>query len=169
MRILLITALALFTFANVKAQEMNKTVLDEKSGTQILVGFCDRVGLESSEMGGAMQEARFTFKPDNASMEALKYKLDSITFTVVLGTWCGDTKEWVPRFVKFLDCVKYDVGLVTFIAVDRKKEAGEVPTKDLKIDKVPTFIVYKANKEIGRIVETPEMSVEQDLVKIILP
>jgi hypothetical protein len=36
-----------------------------------------------------------------------------------------------------------------------------------KLDKVPTIIVFKGNKEVGRIVETVEKSVENDLVEII--
>jgi hypothetical protein len=33
--------------------------------------------------------------------------------------------------------------------------------------KLPTFLVYVDGREIGRIVETPERSVEEDLVRIL--
>jgi hypothetical protein len=36
-----------------------------------------------------------------------------------------------------------------------------------KLEKVPTIIVFKGNKEVGRIVETVDKSVENGLVKII--
>jgi hypothetical protein len=37
----------------------------------------------------------------------------------------------------------------------------------LDIQRVPTFIFYKNNIEAGRIIENPETSLEQDMVKIL--
>ena len=57
------------------------------------------------------------------------------------------------------------------IAVDRKPEAYKAsPTgeeKGLNIHRVPTFIFYKDNKEIGRIVEYPKQDFERDILTII--
>jgi hypothetical protein len=40
-------------------------------------------------------------------------------------------------------------------------------TQARRIERVPTFIVYGDGREIGRIVETPEGSLEEHLVKIL--
>lgn len=39
--------------------------------------------------------------------------------------------------------------------------------QDQHIERVPTFIVYADGRELGRIVETPEGSLEEHLVKIL--
>jgi hypothetical protein len=37
----------------------------------------------------------------------------------------------------------------------------------MKIKRIPTFIIYKKKREIGRIVETPGDLIEKDLLKIL--
>ena len=43
----------------------------------------------------------------------------------------------------------------------------EVDIEDLNIELVPTFIIYKKGEEIGRIVETPYDTLEEDIWKIV--
>ena len=38
---------------------------------------------------------------------------------------------------------------------------------DLDIELVPTFIFYRNGEELGRIVETPEDTLEKDLAEIV--
>lgn len=158
--------LVLFTL-QAYTQELNKKVLDEKTGTEILIGYCDEPAFQLGEFGESYSKEFKAFQPKDNTMNQLKGKLDDITFTIVLGTWCDDTKEQLGRFTKLLYCLKYDMNRCTFIAVDRTKTAEKVPMDDLKIEKVPTFIVYRNAVEIGRIVETPEASMDTDLMKII--
>jgi thiol-disulfide isomerase/thioredoxin len=40
--------------------------------------------------------------------------------TIVLGSWCGDSKFQVPNFLKIMDAVKFDGDKLSFIAVDGK-------------------------------------------------
>jgi uncharacterized protein (DUF1015 family) len=48
--------------------------------------------------------------------------------------------------------------------VDRTKTVEKM---ELEIEKVPTFIVYRNGEEIGRIIETPIKSMEEDLYEIL--
>jgi thioredoxin-related protein len=41
--------------------------------------------------------------------------------------------------------------------------------KKFQIKKTPTFVFLRNQKEIGRIVEMPEISLEADLLKILAP
>jgi len=52
-------------------------------------------------------------------------------------------------------------------AVDRIKKAGDCDINYLKVELVPTIILYKEDLEVGRIVESPRMSLEEDMVDII--
>ena len=52
-------------------------------------------------------------------------------------------------------------------STERYKQSANREEKGLAVYRVPTFIVYKNGKEIGRIIEFPKESLEADLVKII--
>jgi hypothetical protein len=88
---------------------------------------------------------------------------------VVFGSWCEDSLEHLPRFLK----IEQEVGLerlpATYVGVDRSKKDPEGKTAGLKIERVPTFIVYRKEAEIGRIVETPKATLEGDLAEILSP
>ena len=87
---------------------------------------------------------------------------------IYLGTWCGDSKREVPRFLKILNEIKIiSENKTRLFAVDRKKKMGSGLAKQNNIQRVATFIVKSGSKELGRIVEFPEASLESDLVKIL--
>ena len=103
-----------------------------------------------------------------AVAELKKRKLNSYNITLVMGTWCEDSHREVPRFFKILEELKYPDGKLTMIAVNRKKEAPSGEEGPFNIQKVPTIIVQKYGKEIGRIIESPSTGyLERDLVEIL--
>ncbi|MCB9249007.1 MAG: hypothetical protein H6613_10930 [Ignavibacteriales bacterium] len=53
------------------------------------------------------------------------------------------------------------------INVDRNKEGLENEVNGLDIELVPTIIVYDKGEEIGRIIESPMETLEEDLVEIV--
>ena len=57
--------------------------------------------------------------------------------------------------------------MLEFIGVDRLKKTHDYSIKELKIKRVPTFIFYKEGKEIGRIIESPNETLEKDFLKIV--
>lgn len=148
-------------------QEINKTVVDKKADAEILIGACDRSGLEEGKFGKTFKKEYRKYEPDQQVLDQLKKKLKLHFITVVMGTWCHDTKEQVPRFFHVLDSLDYPESNLTLIAVDTKKKAGEVDISELDIERIPTFIVYRRGIEIGRIVETPQESIEKDLLDVI--
>jgi hypothetical protein len=89
---------------------------------------------------------------------------------IVMGFWCDDSKVQVPRMLKILDEAKWDAESddhLKIFGVDENKQAGFEGFKALSIVNVPTFIVYYDDMEIGRIVESPKVSLEKDLVEIL--
>jgi thiol-disulfide isomerase/thioredoxin len=92
---------------------------------------------------------------------------DGLSIKIVMGTWCPDSRREVPRFMKVLDAWKFPAGYLTFIGVDNGKLSPIGGYEALEIHRVPTFIIYKNNIEAGRIIENPETSLEQDMVKIL--
>jgi hypothetical protein len=152
----------------VSAQEINKRMFDEKSQTDILVGNCSREGLMGCAFSNSYNEEYPVYKPNDTTIASLKNKIKGIRCVIVLGTWCGDSKEQVPRFLKILDILGTTFDDLKIICVDRDKKAPDMDVKGLYlIEKVPTFIFYKGDKEIGRIIETPSISLEKDLLAIL--
>jgi hypothetical protein len=56
---------------------------------------------------------------------------------------------------------------VVYINVDRQKKEPSELLAGLNITSVPTMIVISGGQEIGRLVETPKIGVEQDLADIL--
>ncbi|REC44454.1 TlpA family protein disulfide reductase [Chryseobacterium sp. 5_R23647] len=100
--------------------------------------------------------------------ELRKNNITSYNLIVFVGTWCEDSHRDFPRLMKILEEVKYPDSRLTIIAVNREKESPTGDEVKYNVSKVPTIIVEKYGKEIGRIIEMPTTGyVERDLVEIL--
>jgi thiol-disulfide isomerase/thioredoxin len=108
------------------------------------------------------------YKPDSEVIKKLlAMGTDGITITIVMGTWCPDSRRETPRFMKILDAWHFPEDRVTLIGVDDLKQSPIGDYDKLGIERVPTFIIYKNNIEAGRIIENPVSSLEQDMLNIL--
>lgn len=149
------------------AQDKNKLTIDERSAKPMLIGICDRTAFVDTNFSWWFKSEYDNYEINLTSSDSIKSNLVDLAITIVLGTWCSDSRREVPRFLKLIDSVQLDNERFSIICVDRKKESPEGNVADLNIKFVPTFIIYRGNKEIGRIIETPNKSLEQDLLEII--
>ncbi len=108
-----------------------------------------------------------SYQVDAAGIEAMKAKLGDVHIDIYLGLWCSDSRNNVPPFIKILDAAGVSVP-VKFFNVQRK------PVKTIKffsdkyqIERVPTFIFYRGDTEIGRIIENPTTSLIEDSIAIL--
>lgn len=94
-----------------------------------------------------------------------------VSIEIFLGTWCGDSKREVPRFLKLLDEIKFNMANIKIIALGGSdslyKQSPQGEEKNKGIYRVPTFIVYRNGVEISRINEYPALSLEKDLLSIV--
>jgi thiol-disulfide isomerase/thioredoxin len=103
------------------------------------------------------------YAPDQAILDELKQTdISDYSITIVLGTWCPDSRREVPRFMKIADMWGFPEEKIRFLGVDINKIAPLADYPALGIERVPTFIFYKNNSEVGRIIEVPVTSLEQD-------
>jgi len=147
--------------------DLNKKVFDKKTGDSILVGYCNREGIEVGTFGEFFKNEYSVFEPYLGYLRENIKKFEGISIIIVLATWCKDSKEQVPRFLKILDSLGFKNEKITIICVDRNKKAGNVSIENLYVELVPTFIFYKNNQQLGRIIETPMESLENDIGEII--
>lgn len=107
------------------------------------------------------------YTPDSVATEYLKEHLKDHTLVVVMGTWCEDSQNLVPKLYTTLIQSLFPMSQLTIYGVDRTKDALHGEKARFNIEKVPTIIVYKDGKEKGRIIELVAKSIEEDLAVII--
>ena len=146
---------------------MNQKVFDSESNKEIMIGYCSFAGITDTTYNSAYKSEYKAFSPDKEISDQLYSLLDGVTVTIVMGTWCSDSREQVPRFMKLLDISGYTVPDPILICVDRNKKAGDVSLEGMDILKIPVFIIYYDGRELGRIIETPKTTMEKDLLEIL--
>ncbi|HTG57670.1 MAG TPA: hypothetical protein VL943_15440 [Niabella sp.] len=113
-----------------------------------------------------------SYVPDQASIDQLKkvgYK--NLTIEIFFGSWCGDSKREVPRALKVLSVAAFPekqiklIGLGSTDSLYKRSPNGEEKGKG--IYRVPTFIIYRNGRELGRINEFPVYTFERDLFTIL--
>ena len=161
------TLAVLIVCFSASAQEKNKKIVDERFEREVLIGHCDRDGLQESEFGETFTDEYTAYTPKGKFIKRIKRSAADYSITMVLGTWCRDSKEQVPRFYRILDEAERLPALKEVICVDGWKKCPDVPVSQLGIEFVPTFIFFRDGIEIGRIVEHPEQSLEKDFYSII--
>src|SRR5205085_11191004 len=88
--------------------------------------------------------------------------------TVVLGTWCGDSKNHVPKLIRAVHAAANPHLKLKFVGLAARFAEPMETIQDRNILNVPTVIVERGGRELGRIVETPGgKSVEADLAAIL--
>ena len=119
------------------------------------------------EMKDAYAAAYASYKTDARSIRLLQPAAQNIEVIIVMGIWCGDSRLQVPPFYKVLDEIGIAEEQITLISVNEMKKAASGLIDELNIERVPTFIIMDGNKEMGRIVESPVNTLEEDLVEIV--
>ena len=106
------------------------------------------------------------YQPGNLLDPAL---FRGVEIYMLFGTWCHDSKREVPRLLSLLNKLDVPENQINLIGLNFKKNDSQDRGKKFQIKKTPTFVFLRNQKEIGRIVEMPEISLEADLLKILGP
>jgi thiol-disulfide isomerase/thioredoxin len=161
--------LLLFVFAvNIGLTQSQYEVLKDSIGGKILKGIISRDILANDS---SFKWYAQNLKPYPAGKDAAttfgKHK-DSVQLVIFLGTWCEDSQVIIPKLFPFFDAAGFSNDHITLIGVDRNKKTISHLTDAFKILNVPTVIVMKEGKELGRVVEYGRYGmVENELAEIV--
>ena len=137
--------------ATVKNNVDYETVQDGDS--KILKGTITRSLLQNDPAYSWFTENMKYGTSDSTAVQAFKNNAGNFNMIVFVGTWCEDSKNLLPVFYRLVDKSDYPDSRITLIGVDRAKTAPKNLHTKYKITNVPTFIVIRNGKEIGRVVE----------------
>lgn len=105
---------------------------------------------------------------DSSALNKLKhYHWPEVKIMVFAGNWCSDTQKWLPRMASLQKEIQIPQHIFEFYLLDLNKESEQKLEKAWNITHVPTFIIVKQGVELGRIVETPERSLEAHLSSLL--
>ena len=127
--------------------------LSERPGEKTLKGIISKEVLLADPSFTWYAENLKGYTPNAKAIEGLKLQADSIEFITFMGTWCEDSHFIIPKFYALLGAAGFSPDRVTLIGVDREKKTVSHLTQALNVTLVPTIIVMKNGKELGRVVE----------------
>jgi thiol-disulfide isomerase/thioredoxin len=108
-----------------------------------------------------------SYQPKPEALDKLRGLGREVRVEVFFGSWCSDSMAHLPAFFKVLDLADTPLIRADYFWVPEAKEKRAEYYQGRDIVKLPTFIVFVDGREAGRIVETPQRSVEEDLVRIL--
>lgn len=140
-------------------------LLPSRVSGQELVGPADREAiLERCPAWAAVAAA---YQPDPEALIKLAGLGREVRIEVFFGSWCSDSEAHVSAFFKVLDMADTPLIRAAYVGVPEAKDKREPYVRGRGVEKLPTFVVLVDGREVGRIVETPQRSVEADLVRLL--
>lgn len=161
----------IFLFALLVAG-LSATAQPASDKNRILIGTCNKDSLKTEPFVKWYTAGYESYQPNAVTLASLKKINNSdISIELFFGTWCGDSKREVPRFLKLLDQVSFPDKNLKLIALGGSdsliKQSPQHEETGRGIFRVPTFIIYKKGVELGRINEYPVYSLEKDLLALL--
>ena len=140
----------------------------DASGNKVLKGFITRQELATDTAFSWFAQNQAGYVPEATGLQTLKANKDSINIIAFGGTWCGDTKYILPKFFVLADAAGLSQEKITLLGVDHSKKTIQHLSEAFGITNVPTIIVMKNGKEIGRVVEYGHTGLfDKDLAEIL--
>mgnify|MGYP003575279763 CR=1 FL=1 len=140
----------------------------EASGQKYIKGFVSKQKLTTDPAYGWFHRQTEDYTPEADVVAAFKAAKDSIRILAFSGLWCDDTKYIIPRFFAITDAAGMDSSRIVMLGVDRDKKTIELMSETFNVTLVPTIIVLKNGKEVGRVVEYGKGGMfDQDLKEIV--
>lgn len=142
-------------------------VFCQVSSSSLLIGKTDMNTIEKNPQYPWFDNEYSQYRPDSNIIQQLKTLSSDFSFIAIGGIWCGDTHKHLPAFYKVVDQADIPRESISLYFLDTNKESPDRIEKKYKVKRIPTFIVFKKGKEVGRITESPEATIEKDLLGIL--
>lgn len=168
MKPILFITILVTAFACSSSHKTNYTA-SRDGDAKVLNGVINRSIIENDTAFGWFKENMKYGTADEVAIKAFQDNKGKFTMVVFGGTWCHDTQNLLPVFYRLVDKSGYPDKSITLIAVDRHKKTINNLHEKYHITNVPTFIVMKDGKEVGRVTEYGKYNaIDKELGEIVL-
>jgi thiol-disulfide isomerase/thioredoxin len=107
------------------------------------------------------------YRPDSTAVRTLRAVTGETRIVVFFGTWCLICKQYLPHFLRTLEAAANPRISAEYVGVtEDHRQPAELLEKH-GVETTPTILVLQGGREIGRITEEPDDSVELDLALIL--
>lgn len=147
------------------------TAQTNTSKPEILYGAVQKADLQKPPYNKWFDSIYAAYDPSPVVISKInKQQLKDIRIEIFFGTWCGDSRREVPKFLKIMDQLAVPASKISLIATGSDslyKQSPQHEEAGKGIFRVPVFIVYRNGAEINRINEFPVTSLENDMAAIL--
>ena len=144
------------------------TLIACQSATRVVrddaIGLIDSQALLTQYPG--YREQYQDYQPTAAQLLAIK-QLEGKTLIILFGTWCHDSEREVPRLLKTLALAHVKLASLQLLGVTPNKQLPQGAHRAYALRYTPTFILLDTEREIGRVIERPVLSVAEDLAAML--
>lgn len=154
-RLFFTVLLMIMTAGIVISQTPYTSSKDEKHPeVTVLKGIISKYALQNdSTFNNWYNSNQSIYDPPKDIVNAMEAAKDKFQFVIFGGTWCEDTQFILPRFFKLQEQSGFPDQRISFFGVNRAKQTLGNLAAAFNITNVPTIIVMKDGKEVGRVVE----------------
>ena len=165
---IIIFILVLVTFNNTNPERPAEVAVKENvEQSRILTGEITKEDLTKPPHARWFDPMYQSYSPNPEQLETIKKHIGDYKIRAIMGTWCADSQREIPKLFKILELANFDMAKLQLEGVTRRKMLPNDEQKKLDVHRVPTIIFYKDGQEVGRFVEYPQESFEEDIARIV--
>ena len=153
--ILIPNLLLLILTSNIKAQSHYEIIVDTvHNNEEILRGEILKSDLENNPAYTWYRESQLAYPvPLPAAVAGMKKNRTNVNVVIFGGSWCKDSRFILPKFFKIQEVSDFPEDRIVIYSVDRAKHMPGTIVEDYHVISIPTIIVMKDGREVGRLVE----------------
>lgn len=140
------------------------TVHKNEEGELVVVGNLNWGQWQRSAGWDSYTSKDYIPDPEYINEISSAYSPGKHSFILFSASWCGDSEDGMPIIYEILSMAGINFEAVTLYGLDEDKKLPSGRATEMNIEKVPTLIILKDGVEVGRIIETPTKSWEEDLL-----
>src|SRR5689334_16287782 len=129
MKYLLIIAITAIMSFSANAQKAYTTSKDEETGAVVYKGHITLADLGSEPTFTWLKRGETSYIPDSNAIKYLRKALPAYSIVTIMGTWCDDSQNLVPKLAKTLEAARFPMAQFVIYGVDRAKQTGGIESK----------------------------------------
>jgi thiol-disulfide isomerase/thioredoxin len=148
-----LSLLAVALILQLSAAAQPYETFSERPGEKTIKGHFPRNLLETDTSFTWYASTYKNYKARPDALENLRKQKDSVEIVAFMGTWCEDSHFVIPQLLSLLDSASFPKEKFSLIGVDRNKKTVGRLSEALNVTLVPTILIFKNGRELGRIIE----------------